>query len=107
MLVTYDRTNHRVTITGHANAGENGKDLVCSAASILAWTRASNVANLHDSDPTRFRRVTIKMDEGDTVVEVSPVHDAAVVATLVFDTVCAGFELLAKQYPENIKYQRR
>lgn len=107
MLVTYDRANHRVTITGHANAGEKGKDLVCSAASILAWTLASNVANLHDSDPKSFRRVTIKMDEGDTVVEISPVHDAAVVATLVFDTVCAGFELLAKQYPENIEYQRR
>ena len=27
--------------------------------------------------------------------------------TLAFDTICAGFELLAQSYPENISYEIR
>ena len=36
--VTYEPREHRLRVEGHALAAPAGEDLVCAAASALAWT---------------------------------------------------------------------
>ena len=102
---TYYRSYNRLTVTGHAGSAEPGHDLVCASASMLAYTLAANVANMADNK--QVREPIMKMDEGDTVISCKPRHNLTTTVTLVFDTVCAGFGLLAYQHPEYISYEMR
>ena len=103
--VIYYRKYNRLTVTGHAGAGEPGHDLVCASASILAYTLAANVANMADNG--QVREPIMNMNEGDTEISCNPRHNLKATVTLVFDTVCAGFDLLAYEYPEHITYEIR
>lgn len=95
-----------MTVEGHAQSGEVGHDLVCASASVLVWTLASFVANMKDagqvSDPF------LVVEEGNAWIEIQSCdHKYRAAITLVFDSICAGFELLAQSYPENISYKIR
>ena len=102
---TYYRKYNRLTVTGHANSAEYGHDLVCASASMLAYTLAANVANMADNG--QVREPIIKNNDGDTEISCNPRHNLRASVTLVFDSVCVGFELLAHDYPEYIKYEIR
>lgn len=102
--IVYYRDDHKLTAKGHAKSAEKGKDLVCSAVSILVYTLAGNVQQMCENR-NRCRRPEIKLDEGDAVVSCSPVHGMHAVTTLVFDAVCNGFEIIAKQYPQFVSYK--
>lgn len=100
---TYDREQLKLTVKGHAQSGEAGHDLVCAAASILVYTLASNVAQM-SVDKKRIRRPKIELAEGSATISCSPVHGTQAIATLVFDSICSGFDILAQKYPKNIRY---
>ena len=101
----YYRKFHRLTVTGHAGSAEPGHDLVCASASMLAYTLAANVANMADNE--QVRQPIIRNNEGDTEISCNPRHNLKASVTLVFDSVCVGFELLAHDYPEYISYEIR
>ena len=103
--VTYYRSYNRLTVTGHAGSAEPGKDLVCASASMLAYTLSANVANMADNG--QVREPIMNMEEGNTEISCNPRHNLKATVTLVFDTVCAGFDLLAYEYPEYISYEIR
>ena len=103
--VTYYRSYNRLTVTGHAGSAEPGEDLVCASASMLAYTLAANVANMADSG--QVRQPIIKTDAGDAEISCNPRHNLKASVTLIFDSVCVGFELLAHDYPEFVKYKIR
>lgn len=102
--VIYHRSLHRVSITGHALSGEKGNDLVCASVSILANTIAAFVKNMRDAG--QVKNPTIQLKDGDALIYCSASGYKSAI-TLVFDSICAGFELLAKSYPENISYEMR
>lgn len=97
--VLYHRERHRLTVKGHAGSGEKGHDLVCAAASILAYTLGQAVIQ----SSVALDKV-IKLEEGDAEISCTPQVRFKNTLTLVFDTICTGFDILAQQYPENIKY---
>lgn len=99
--VVYDRTNHCLTMQGHAYSGEKGHDLVCAAASILAYTLAASVTNATKAPGTTSN---IRLDSGDTEVLCNADPHIGGAITLIYDTVCVGFELLAQNYPKNVCY---
>ena len=101
----YYRQYNRLTIEGHAHSDEPGKDLVCAGASTLAYTLAANVASMADNG--QVRQPIIKNNEGDTEISCNPRHNLKNTVTLVFDSICIGFELLAHDYPEYISYEIR
>ena len=101
----YYRSYNRLTVTGHANSAEPGHDLVCASASMLAYTLAVNVANMADAG--QVRHPIIKNNEGDTEISCNPRHNLKNTVTLAFDSICAGFDLLAHDYPEYISYEIR
>ena len=102
---TYYRNYNRLTVTGHANSAEPGHDLVCASASMLAYTLAANVANMADNG--QVRQPIIENSEGNMEISCNPRHNLKNSVTLVFDSICVGFELLAHDYPEYITYEIR
>lgn len=105
ITATYHRRYNRLTVTGHAQSGEHGHDLVCASASILVYTLASSVVNMGLAG--QVRDPVTNLQEGNAEISCRPVNKYAAPVTLVFDTLCAGYELLARQYPENISYEVR
>ena len=101
--VVYHRKDNRLTIEGHARSGEMGHDLVCSAASILAYTLAANVASMEEAG--LLVDMSINMTPGDAEIMCNPNSSFKSTTTLTFDSICAGFNLLAHDYPDNISYE--
>lgn len=101
--VTYHRGINRVCIEGHAQSAEAGHDLVCASVSILAYTLASFVENMKEAKQV-YNPKTV-LGEGDAIIccEAPLKYKGAV--TLVFDSICGGFELLARDYPDNVSYE--
>ena len=100
---TYHRRKHDVVIEGHALSGEKGHDLVCASASILAYTLASFLENAKNAG--QIDEPIIVLEEGNAWIMCDPPLNARSAVTLVFDSICAGFELLAQNYPDNISYE--
>ena len=100
--ITYDRQRHRLTAMGHAAAGRKGEDLVCAAVSALVLTVSANVAELAITE--EVRRPVLQLRDGDSRISCVPAPEMIPVVTMIFDTVCSGFELLQTLYPENIRY---
>ena len=100
--ITYDSPRHRLTAMGHAGAGREGQDLVCAAVSALVLTLSANVAELAITE--KVRRPVLQLREGDTRISCVAAPGLSPVVTMIFDTVCSGFELLQTLYPENIRY---
>ena len=103
--VVYHRDLNRVEVQGHAKSGEAGHDLVCASASILVYTLASFVENMKKARQSYNPKVELK--DGDAVISCEPPNRYKGAVTLVFDSICGGFELLSKDYPENISYAIR
>lgn len=103
--VVYHREYNRLTMEGHAGSGEFGHDLVCSAASVLVHTLAANVARIAGngmaSNPVGI------LEDGKAEVSCKPKNKYKYATALVFDAVCEGFALLARDYPEYISYEIR
>lgn len=100
---TYYREHHRLTVEGHANSGEPGHDLVCAAASALAYTLAANVANLADNG--KVKAPNLILEPGKAEISSNPVSRFKDTVTLVYQAVCVGFEILAQEYPQYISYE--
>lgn len=103
--VVYHKLFHRLTVIGHAQSGEPGHDLVCASASILTYTIAANVSELVKTG--QAADMVVKLQEGNAEISCKPHHRLQAIVSLIFDTVCVGFELLAKDYPEYITYEVR
>ena len=101
--VVYDRSVTKLTVEGHAYSGEPGHDLICAAASILIYTLASFAKNTHKA--RQVKKLRIKLDEGDAEVSFKAKERYRMAITLACDAICAGFELLAYDYPGNISYE--
>ena len=101
----YHKRYCRLKVTGHACSAEAGKDLVCAGASTLAVTLATNVRFL--AEMGYVREPIIELESGNALIQCSPVPKYRKSVLQVFNSVCVGFEALAKQYPEYIRYEVR
>ena len=101
--VSYLRDYHRVSITGHAQSDEKGKDLICASASILAYTLADFVRKANEEDKLKFDLIVL--EEGDTIISCTPYYENKTEVITAFDAICRGFELLARDYPDNISFE--
>lgn len=101
--VIYHRDLNRVSVTGHAQSGEVGHDLVCASASILVYTLAAVVQNMKQAK--QVYNPTTELKEGDALISCDPPTKYKNSVTLVFDSICGGFDILAKNYPDNISFE--
>lgn len=99
----YHRDQNKITIEGHAYSGEPGHDLICASASMLVYTLAASVESMQRHG--HIASGVINLEEGNGVVSCEAYEQFKGAITLIFDSICAGYELLAANYPENVSYE--
>ena len=99
--VFYDPARFRMEICGHAGAGRPGEDLVCAAASALAFALA-NAARDRDE---HHAQVLIDEQSAGILVQCEPEDEA--LCEEMFRTVLHGFVVLKMRAPGHIKIEIR
>lgn len=101
ITVKIDVEGMRLTVEGHANYAPLGQDIICSAASMLAYTLAQNLAlTLYPDD-----FIAEFDDEGRAYIEAHPPDDLVDRCQFVFMTIANGFALLEAQYGQYIQLE--
>ena len=98
----YDRKENKITVEGHAYSGEPGHDLICASASVLIYTIAASVNSMQQNG--HVETSVISLESGNGTVGCVPYRQFKDAITMIFDSICAGYELLATNYPENVSY---
>ena len=87
--------------SGHAGAGEKGKDIVCAGISALVIALTERICDLECERLVRVESFHIA--DGEISLEVGWQDAFGRTAALgVFDTVRAGLSRIAEMYPENL-----
>ena len=93
-------SNQRITsfkMTGHAESGPYGQDIVCAAASALSISTINGLTQVAKTKPN----VDSDDDNGGflNVTDISLAHDAQVIMQTFFN----GMNDIAESYPQNIE----
>ena len=91
-----------LTVRGHAGYGEYGKDIVCAAASMLAYTAGYMLVQAEERGEARD--VVTVYDSGTAQISARAAN-AACARRLErsFADICAGFRVLAKWEPDAVR----
>ncbi len=101
--VTYNRKKISVEITGHANAGEKGQDLVCAACSQTAYTFAAAVYSMGKAK--LGQKPSVKLTSGDSKLTFKPYKENKSMVRFALDNIALGFEILGNTYPEKLTFK--
>ena len=88
-------------LSGHAEQAKKGEDIVCAAASILAYTVAQALQFMYEEGALK-KKPHIKLDEGDTVIVAKPKPETYAEALHTFFVAQVGYHLLARNYPKYV-----
>ena len=89
-------------LTGHAGQDEHGKDIVCAAASILAYTVAQALQFQYEEGGLK-KKPHLKLEPGDTVIIAKPKPERYEEALHTFFVAQVGYSLLANTYPQYVE----
>ena len=103
--IIYHPREYLVTVRGHAGSAEEGRDLVCAAVSALTETLECNLVLMEARGAVRFERR--EGGKGNAALRVTPRTRYRHIVRMVFDTICVGYDFLAGEYPEFIRYEMR
>ncbi len=101
---TMDEEKRSVTlrVKGHAGAAENGKDIICASATILAYTLAQNIQGAENRGLLKYAP-TVKLREGNSIITCRAKDDEAYTELLhTYLVVQTGYQLLAHNYPQYV-----
>ena len=93
-----------MTLKGHANAAPKGADLICAAATQMAYTVAQ-VAQFYYEDGKLTQKPKIRIREGDAVVIATPTEDSYAEVLHAFWVAQAGIHVLTRNYPQYVKLE--
>ena len=97
--IKFNPNTYELDITGHAEHGEKGEDIVCAAISILFYTLAKSLiycrAMLEED-------VDYDMDDGNGHISCKPKPQFERNISLIYWTILNGFEEIEKNYEKNV-----
>ncbi len=86
-------------LSGHADAAQKGEDIVCSAATILAYTVAQTLQFMYE-DGALQKKPRLDLKNGDAFIVAKPKADSYAEALHTFFVAQVGYHLLAQSYPQ-------
>ena len=101
--VSCDRCTDRyiISVDGHAGHSEDGNDIVCAAASVLAFTLYRAVKMLDEEGEISLFSHSIS--KGDAEFDFTVKEWAIEKAQAVVDSIIEGYLLLEENYPECVQ----
>ena len=92
---TVDENTHTLTVTGHANYAEYGKDIVCAGISsivqaLIGWL---------EENYYKANNITVNPKEGEVIISCEGGEDI----DAVFNMASIGLEQIADSYPSHMQ----
>ena len=97
-MITVQLSGTALTVRGHAGFSRYGSDIVCAAASMLAFTLAAAM-----EEAGLQRAPEIESACGSFRIAVRPREGERARVEAVFAAISAGYRLLAARYPEYVR----
>lgn len=91
------------SVSGHANMGEYGEDLVCAAVSAVVQTAILGITEVCHIP------AGVSIEDGRTrcILSKDATGDAIQRAGIVFDTMIAGLRSVQASYPKTLKFRNK
>ena len=93
-MITVNRNEGGITMSGHANYAEPGKDIVCAAVSVLVQNLIQSIEELTQD------KIQYSMQPGTVDIKF---RDLSEQAQLLVGSFFVGVEMIASEYPDNVK----
>lgn len=90
-----------MTLKGHAGAAPKGEDLICAAATMLAYTVAQAVQFLYEQGKLQ-KKPKIHIKDGEATIIATPTEEAYPETLHTFWVAQCGAHVLAHNYPQNV-----
>lgn len=97
-MVEITKTQNSISIKGHANYAEHGKDIVCAAVSALTQTLTASIEELTDDE--------IKYNLSPGTVDINH-KELSKQAQILISSFFIGIQMIADAYPEHVKLTER
>lgn len=97
-----DRGTIHMEIRGHSGSAPKGEDLICSAATMLAYTAAQAIQFMSEQGKLK-RKPKIKIQDGKATVIATPTDDGYAEVLHTFWVAQCGAHVLAHNYPQHVK----
>ena len=91
------------TVSGHANMGEYGEDLVCAAVSAVVQTAILGITDVCQI------QAGVSIEEGRThcILPKDATQDALDRAAIVLNTMLTGLKSIQASYPKTLKFRNK
>lgn len=97
-MIVVNVQQDRITVSGHAEYAEPGKDIVCAAISTLTQVFIASVEELTAA------KIYHAVTSGYTVIDIIESTERAQV---LIDSFFIGCQMVAEQYPEYVRVTKR
>ena len=97
--IDFNPNTFTLDITGHAEHGEKGEDIVCSAISTLFYTLAEA---LYESREMLEEDMVFSDEDGNGHLSCKPKAEFEGNIARIYWTILTGFELVARNYEKNV-----
>ena len=90
-------------VSGHANQGAYGEDLVCAAVSAIVQTAILGIREVLNIT------AGVSIEEGQTtcILEKGVTKEQQAKASIVFDTMMLGLKSIQASYPKTLKFRNK
>ena len=89
-------------VEGHAGQDNTGHDVICSAASILAYTIAQYLQSIHEQGGLQ-KKPRINLKNGEALIVAKPTQEYEGEVLNAFFVAEVGYSLLAQNYPQDVE----
>ena len=93
-----------MTVKGHADAAPKGEDVICAAATMLAYTVAQAVQFMYENEKLKMKP-KIHFADGEAVIIATPTEEAYAEVLHTFWVAQCGAHVLSHNYPDNVKLE--
>ena len=102
-MINIQCRGYSLRITGHAGYAPAGQDIVCAAVTILSYALGGMLLRAQSEGLLREPPV-VDMQPGDITVACAPKNERVVRA--MWDTALLGMQMVAHEYPRNVRLVR-
>ena len=97
--ITFYPNTFTLDVTGHAEHGKKGEDIVCAAISTLFYTLGES---LYATRYMMAEDVIFDDEDGNGHITCKPKEEYEGNVSLIFWTILNGFQLVARNYKKNV-----
>ena len=97
--IKFNPKTFTLDVTGHAEHGKKGEDIVCAAISTLFYTLGEA---LYNTRHMMAEDIVFSDEDGNGHISCKPKAEYEGNVALIYWTILTGFEIVSKNYEKNV-----